>query len=391
LTISQDSATTAALSGSATVKGVFTLDKGKLTTTNTRTLTIDVNASFPDVTNDTFFVNGPLLKIFDGTSSFKYQIGTVVAGVSFPRSLTITTNGTGTKTFATSFSYSKPPNSSAVDTKTISRIDSASFYNVALSNYSIGADTSAKIKFQYRYDSLITTSTLLLAHYKGGKFVSEGSTLEPASGPTTTFGYITTDTAIRTFGRFAFGFGLYNLPVKFGKISAVSLTKNSNKISWTSLTEVNVSKYVVEASANGKTFISKGSINAYGASQYSFTDLEPSVGVTYYRIKAIDRNGELTYSAIVSVKSVGIATEAFSVYPNPVQNKSLNVVLTTANGNYTLSLTNVLGQTIMSKVINYNGESANYTVELPSSVKAGTYFLKMVNATSSITKTIIIQ
>jgi len=379
LTISQDSATAAALSGPATVKGVFTLDKGKLITTNARPLTLDVNASFPDVTNDTFFVAGPLAKVFDGASSFKFQIGAVLAGVSYPRSLTVNTNGSGTKTFTTSFVYAKPLNSSFVDTKSISRIDSASYYNVALSNYSAGADTSVKIKFQYRYDSLITTSTLLLAHYKGGKFVSEGSTLEPASGPTTTFGYITTDTAIRTFGRFAFGFGIFNLPVKFGKVSAVSLTKNSNKVSWTSLTEVNVSKYVIEASANGKTFIAKGSVNAYGASQYSYTDLEPSVGVTYYRIKAIDRNGEITYSAIVSVKSNGIATELLSVYPNPVQNKSLSVVLNTASGNYTLSLTSVLGQTIMSKVINHNGESANYTVELPTSVKAGTYFLKMEN------------
>lgn len=391
LTISQDSATTAALSGPATVKGVFTLDKGKLTTTNARPLTLDVNASFPDVTNDTFFVNGPLAKMYDGATSFKYQIGSVVAGVSYPRSLTITTNGTGTKTFTTSFAYAKVANSANIDASTISRMDSASFYNVALSNYSAGADTSAKIKFQYRYDSLISTASLLLAHYKGGRFVSEGSTLEPASGPTTTFGYITTDTAIRTFGRFAFGFGLYNLPVKFGRVSAVSLTKNSNKVSWTSLSEINVSKYVVEASANGKTFIAKGSVNAYGAKQYSYTDLEPSAGVTYYRIKAIDRNGEVTYSSIVSVKSNGIAAEGFSVYPNPVQNKAVNVVLTTASGNYTLSLTNVLGQTIMSKVINHNGESANYTVELPSSVKAGTYFLKMVNGSSSITKTIIIQ
>ena len=385
LTINEDSATTATLTGSAVVKGTFTLQSGKLNTSNTgnRILTLDVNASFPAVTNDTFFVNGPLTKNFASTTPFTYQIGAVVANICHPRKVVITPATTDPKTYTASFAWAKVGNATKIDSSTVFSIDTASNYTIKGSNYN-GADSTAKITFQYSYDTAINNS-LVLAQYVGGKFKSQGAT---KLASTASAGTITTDNYIGTFGSFAFGFNPSLLPVTFGTVSA-SAIGSSVKVSWQSLTEVNVASYVVEGSADGVTFTDKGTVAAKGASEYSFVDVAPSVGVNYYRIKEVDNNGSTTYSAVVAVKESALAA-SLSIYPNPVSDKQLKFVLNTDAANYTLKVTNVLGQTVLAKTIAHNGGTTSYSVSLPS-IKAGTYFVKLSNGANQLTKTVIVE
>ena len=385
LVINQDSATTASLSAAALVKGTFTLQSGKLNTSNTgsKVLTLDVNASFPAVTNDTFFVNGPLTKNFASTTPFTYQIGAVVANICHPRKVVITPATTDPKTYTASFAWAKVGNATKIDSSTVFSIDTASNYTIKGSNYN-GADSTAKITFQYSYDTAINNS-LVLAQYVGGKFKSQGAT---KLASTASAGTITTDNYIGTFGSFAFGFNPSLLPVTFGTVSA-SAIGSSVKVSWQSLTEVNVTSYVVEGSADGVTFTDKGTVAAKGASEYSFVDVAPSVGVNYYRIKEVDNNGSTTYSAVVSVKESALAA-SLSIYPNPVSDKQLKFVLNTDAANYTLKVTNVLGQTVLAKTIAHNGGTTSYSVSLPS-IKAGTYFVKLSNGANQLTKTVIVE
>ena len=392
LVINQDSAFTAALSASALVQGAFTLASGKLTTNTTnKLLTLDVNATFPPVANDTFFVNGGLAKNFASTTPFTYQIGSVNANISRARSVVVTPATVDAKTYIVNFAVGKVANATKFDSTSISVVDPASYYNVALSNYAVGVDTSAKISFQYRYDSSITNESLLLSEYDGTQFTSVGTVLQPASGPAATFGTISTDNSVSTFGHFAFAFGIpYPMPVKFGTVSASALSNGTVKVSWESLSEVNVSKYVVETSTDGSTFSDKGVVVAKGASEYSLVDLTPAVGVNYYRIKEVDNNGTATYSAVVSVKESALIA-SLSIYPNPVANKQLNFVLNTGAADYTLKVTNILGQSILAKAIGHNGGAASYSVALPQGIKAGTYFVKLSNGINQLTKTIVVE
>ncbi len=101
-------------------------------------------------------------------------------------------------------------------------------------------------------------------------------------------------------------------------------------VDWTSLNEVNVDHYEVERSATANQFSTLGSVkrkNTGGSIDYRYTDLQPLNGNNFYRIKAVDQDGMVTYSHVVSLNISGTAKPAITVYPNPVTTGSLNVML----------------------------------------------------------------
>ena len=386
LTINQVGASTATLAASALVKGVFTLQSGKLTTTTAKLLTLDVNASFPTVTNDTFFVNGPLAKNFASVAPFTFQIGSVKT-FTYGGGVTITPATADAKTYTATYSVGKVANSTKFDSATIASVDTLTFYNIALSNYAAGVDTSAMLAFQYTPSGTID-SAIVLAHYLQNKFVAEASPVVIGSTVPvsfTTFGYDT------TFGHFTFAIANpTTVPVKLGTIAATELANKTVKVSWQSYNELNVAQYVIEGSSDGVSFVAKGSVPAKGASEYSFVDLTPGAGTNYYRIKVMDIDGKVNYSSIVSVKQSGLIGSNISVYPNPVRNRQLNFVLDTDAATYTLRVTNILGQSILAKTITHNGGTASYSVSLPS-VTAGIYVVKLSNGKDELTKTVIVE
>ena len=92
---------------------------------------------------------------------------------------------------------------------------------------------------------------------------------------------------------------------------------------WETANEINVSHFNIQRSTNGKDFITIGKLNAKGFSynEYAFTDQVPNVGVNYYRIVSVDKDGKISYS---EVKQVVISKEqvAINIYPNPVLQSS---------------------------------------------------------------------
>ena len=260
------------------------------------------------------------------------------------------------------------------------------YYNVAVSNYS--GDTSAQITFQYTPNANAQDSSVLLARNSGGNYIAEANAVAVGSSPLlfTTWAY---DTA---FGNYIFAYANPAfLPVKFVSLSASALANQTVKVSWENLAEINVSKYVIEGSTDGLTFTEKGSLPAKGAAGYSFIDATPKDGLNYYRIEAIDNSGKITYSNVVSVKIGSTIIGNFSVYPNPVVNSQLSFVLNTKAANYTLKVTNAIGQSVLASTINHIGGTASYSFALPSGLSSGAYFVKLTDGANEFTKTIIIK
>jgi len=110
------------------------------------------------------------------------------------------------------------------------------------------------------------------------------------------------------------------LPLNLSQFSA-SLINNSVKINWNTYNEVNVNNFLIERSADGRNFASVGSENArntVGNNSYSFTDIKPLSGVSYYRLKMMDKDGSYKYSQIVVINNK--AALSVEVFPNPVVN-----------------------------------------------------------------------
>jgi len=180
------------------------------------------------------------------------------------------------------------------------------------------------------------------------------------------------------------------LPVKFGAI-AVNLTNGQSKINWNVLTETNISKYVIERSANGSRYDEIGTVSATGRSSYNFIDVNPITGNNFYRIKSIGTDGAIVYSNVLRVNN-GKGKSEMSVYPNPVVAGNLNMALTNiTKGSYTLQLFNHAGQGVYTKALSIDGGSINQTITLPGSLASGNYTLTLKGDNVVFKQAIIIQ
>jgi hypothetical protein len=133
---------------------------------------------------------------------------------------------------------------------------------------------------------------------------------------TTLFG----DPAVKILNTVAQG----SLPVRFASINAQYNAEKSVDVDWSTSWEMNNSHFEVFRSYNGKEFEIIGSVEAKGEtsylSTYKFVDKNPYPGVSYYKVKQVDktpREGaeQSSFSKIVSVKSSDV--EEVIIFPNP--------------------------------------------------------------------------
>ena len=205
---------------------------------------------------------------------------------------------------------------------------------------------------------------------------------------------ITSDPASSATDRFSILFiNPVALPVTLTSVKAYQ--KNAGvQVEWTTQQESNMDRYEVERSQDGQQFTSIGSVKAKGNSNvvlnYSFFDANPFSGVNFYRIRSVDINGKASYSVIVTVNISGGSGSRVTVYPNPVHNNTLILQLSNLEkGSYTISLTNKLGQQILSKVIDHPGGSATQSIDLSKTMSAGAYQVRITGNGISITQQVI--
>lgn len=112
---------------------------------------------------------------------------------------------------------------------------------------------------------------------------------------------------------------LSTLPVDLLSFKAV-LNDGTVNVTWKTATESNADLFEVQRSANGKDFITIGTVQAKnvatGAS-YAFKDEAPAAGYNYYRLKTVDINRSSKLSSIVMVNVKAGADLVASIYPNP--------------------------------------------------------------------------
>jgi hypothetical protein len=169
---------------------------------------------------------------------------------------------------------------------------------------------------------------------------------------------------------------------------------SSVQIEWSVLNEINVNHYEVEKSIDGISFTKIGSANAFNTGNtvnYSKTDPLPMTSNNFYRIKAVDKNGAITYTSIALV-NIGNGKAALSIYPNPVQNRTITIKITNLpKGKYELILYNGIGQTVFSSRIEHTGGSSTKSFIFPLNIKPGFYILKLVNGSTNFTNRVVVE
>lgn len=139
------------------------------------------------------------------------------------------------------------------------------------------------------------------------------------------------------------------LPLKLVYFNG-SKQKNNVDLIWETSEELNVSRYEVEQyNTTTKQWITKGTVPAKGgssAAQYKFTDVPNQYASQYvlYRLKMIDKNGQVTYSYQVKLNFEKLKAELF-IQTNPVVNGELKYTITGLS----------TGKKAEVSIIDYNG------------------------------------
>lgn len=174
------------------------------------------------------------------------------------------------------------------------------------------------------------------------------------------------------------------LPIELLNFDATVIDNKYVQCDWKTGSENNNDYFEVERSADGLNWgpVDKisGTGNSSSLSNYSINDSTPYSGVSYYRLKQVDFNGQFSYSQTRSV--VLKIDNKLLLYPNPA-NIIIRVEGPLKEIN-NISVYNMLGQDLTNQ-ISFSLNNNIATLEL-TSLSAGYYCIKTLTQTITFVK-----
>jgi fibronectin-binding autotransporter adhesin len=188
------------------------------------------------------------------------------------------------------------------------------------------------------------------------------------------------------------------LPIKLLYFHA-NLHGDAVETTWATAQELNNDFFTIEKSLTPEQgFQPVLKVSGQGDSNvkqvYSAVDKAPYAGLSYYRLKQTDFDGNYTYSDLVAVNYEGSTLPSLNVYPNPVKQKqSIKVEITGLMGmtEVPLVIYNVLGQKIIEETVEVSQSGIvqkEYFFENPLS--AGVFIVK-TGPTLQLTQRLVVE
>ncbi|MCF8297340.1 MAG: T9SS type A sorting domain-containing protein [Saprospiraceae bacterium] len=181
------------------------------------------------------------------------------------------------------------------------------------------------------------------------------------------------------------------LPVELLNFFANCKTQNTVELNWSTASEINNDFFTIERSQDAENFeivkTVEGSGNSNEILKYSEIDDSPLNGISYYRLKQTDFNGDYTYSEIVAVENTSdnLSLKIQNIYSNP---NSINFTVSNPNlENLSYELINILGEVLISSKVDYVIEKSKIVVNAEG-LSHGIYFLKLNSDSQTILKKI---
>ncbi len=191
---------------------------------------------------------------------------------------------------------------------------------------------------------------------------------------------------VNSFSEFWFNSGGANniqpLPIDLLFFDAVKQAGNA-LLSWKAAHDVNVAKFIIERSVDSRNFISIGNLASNGTENYAFTDAQPIIGLNYYRLKILKRDGTVKFSPLrkLDFRNNG---DDFLIYPNPITNATLFISSNAFCSSCTLY--DAAGKLVKSFVLQGRNNSINI-----KGIASGIYTLKIIAENATHSEKIFVQ
>ena len=123
-------------------------------------------------------------------------------------------------------------------------------------------------------------------------------------------------------------------------------------LKWRSSFEENIGDFIIEKSFNAKDFFVLKHVlpKNISGSEYSTVDESLATGSNFYRLKVINLDGTVDYSAIVKINYRKGTPSSWFVYPNPAQGDASVVYQSVTVKTITLNVTDIAGKLISTSV-----------------------------------------
>lgn len=175
--------------------------------------------------------------------------------------------------------------------------------------------------------------------------------------------------------------------------TARQLDKSSALLKWSSA-DNSTEKFVIEKSLGRDNFMEIGKINANNlfslSNEYSFTDNNLVKGTQFYRLKLVDKNGDVSFSQIEAITVNQSPLQIITVSPNPAHN-ILSLLFNADNsGVMNCKIFSEEGRLQMIIPVTYINGRNQLTANIGSLAK-GTYFLVMEKPGERLTQVTFVK
>lgn len=174
----------------------------------------------------------------------------------------------------------------------------------------------------------------------------------------------------------------------------VDATSTGIDISWSTATELNNDKFLVERSYDGINFDVVTTIDGSGTTnekkEYDYNDRPAAEGAIYYRLTQVDYDGQFEQFEIVRVIYDPIEIPNKRVYPNPIKSNEVLYIDDFVGFIHSVNITLVDLSGKQKKLSSISTSRGRIEVEMPQ-VKKGTYFLKAEINGTELTRRIVVK
>jgi hypothetical protein len=186
------------------------------------------------------------------------------------------------------------------------------------------------------------------------------------------------------------------LPIELITFEATA-KKGIVELNWTTASETNNDYFTVEKTADGNHFEVVNKINGGGTSSsvlgYKTEDKTPYYGLSYYRLKQTDFNGDFTVSKLIDVNTKEDSDFSFELFNNPGDGSKLLInIISQTEKEAKLVIIDSNGKNIYSKnfVVTERGKNVN-DFYLPQKLMPGIYMIGLTYNERSFCKKFVVQ
>jgi hypothetical protein len=387
---------------SISVSNTLVFTTGLLNTT-TNYLLVMLNGSYvaPGDATSTSYVNGPMQyqKSNAGTSTLNFPIGNGLDCRPFV--LTLNHNNGTVYTYQAQLFNSSAQALNYTMPITVDRVSQVHYYTInrtaaGVSQPSAGLSGNQTIQMFFGADDYVSNGGTLTICKNVYTAPTNWIDIGGINGPTYNAGAFLTGsitsssspTAFNSFSTFTLGDKLNGanvLPIGLVDFTAVA-DNNLVNLQWTTSSESNNSYFTIEKSQDAVNFVFVGKIstqapggNSSTPLNYESQDPNPYTGVSYYRLKQTDLDGNDKYSAIVAVDFV--KKQSLVVYPNPTKGAIYVTGVDVNTTNLLFQWYDLTGKLLSQGTAPVLGGLAN----LNTNFKNGMYLLKLTSPDGSST------